>query len=130
MSDLTDDEFVVLSLAAAGHNMMAIARWEKPADTLVRRGFLVRHDKFNHEITAEGRVAIERHEANIRQQGTELLAAESDTRAKALVEANLAVEHLILAAKFAASATGDTLEYACRQWAEQIMNAAIRKIGQ
>jgi len=44
-----------LAISAQGENMLAIGRWEKPIDRLVELGLLKRFDKFNHEITPEGK---------------------------------------------------------------------------
>ena len=65
MSDLTDDEFVCLSLAGNGENMMAIGRWEKAMDHLVELKLLSRYDKFNHGITNAGRSALAEHEKQV-----------------------------------------------------------------
>ena len=65
MSELTDDEFVCLSLAGNGENMLAIGRWEKSIDHLVELGFMSRYDKFNHGITKTGRAALADHEKKV-----------------------------------------------------------------
>ena len=63
--NLSDDEFVVLTLAANGESMAAIGRWEKPIEHLVLLGMLHRHDKFNNVITSKGRQAHHAHEEKI-----------------------------------------------------------------
>ena len=58
MSDpfLSEDDLIVLSLAADGERMIAIGRWEKPTEKLEALGYLeYAPDKFNAVITAAGR---------------------------------------------------------------------------
>ena len=59
---LSEDDLIVLSLAADGESMAAIGRWEKPCDKLVRLGYLSRGDKFNNFITPEGKERWAREE--------------------------------------------------------------------
>ncbi len=62
-SDLTDDEFTLLMLAERGESLMPIGRWEKSVDSLVARGLLHRHDKFNNVITEKGKEAVRLRDA-------------------------------------------------------------------
>ena len=67
MSDLSQDELTILMIAAEGESMMPIGRWEKPLDSLVAKGLMHRHDKFNVVITPDGRKACkETEDGNIR----------------------------------------------------------------
>lgn len=59
---LTDDEAAVLMIANEGESMISIGRWEKPIDSLVARGLMIRHNKANAFITDAGRVAIKERE--------------------------------------------------------------------
>ena len=52
---LSDDELVVLSIAAEGESMIPIGRWEEPVKRLVTLGYLWSADKFNNLITERGR---------------------------------------------------------------------------
>lgn len=140
MPDLTDDEVTVLTLAAQGNSMMAVARWEKPADSLVEKGFLVRHDKFNHSITPAGRKALEQTQQQdeaaldnairqiMRAPPTAVSHGAQISQKQAAVNAEMAANHLVLAVQLSCSVTGDSIELAARQWAEQILAAALEKL--
>ena len=58
MSDLTQDEFTVLLIAAEGESMMPIGRWKEPLLSLTARELMYKNDDFNFVITALGRKAI------------------------------------------------------------------------
>lgn len=58
MSDLTQDEFTVLLIAAEGESMMPIGRWKEPLLALTERGLMLKNDEFNYAITALGRAAV------------------------------------------------------------------------
>ena len=58
MSDLTQDEFTVLLIAAEGESMMPIGRWKEPLLALTERGLMLKNDGFNYVITALGRKAV------------------------------------------------------------------------
>lgn len=65
MSDLTQDEFTVLLIAAEGESMMPIGRWKEPLLALTARELMYKNDEFNYVITALGRKAImERNETD------------------------------------------------------------------
>jgi hypothetical protein len=53
--ELSEDELLILSLAAEGESMMALGRWEKPVERLVAFGYLRAADQFNHFITTTGK---------------------------------------------------------------------------
>lgn len=66
-TELTQDEYMVLMIAASGEYMMPIGRWEKPVEDLVARGLLHRYDKFNNTITEAGKQAVKaREDADVR----------------------------------------------------------------
>ena len=72
MSDpfLSEDDLIVLSLAADGERMIAIGRWEKPTEKLEALGYLeYAPDKFNAVITAAGRERWTAEEAAERAPG-------------------------------------------------------------
>lgn len=132
---LTEDEYTVLAIAAGGNSMMAVARWEKPTESLAKKGFLERLDKFNHIITPTGRKVLEERERqdeatldnalrNVIEKGSKLSSAQH----KAAQEAELSVQHLVNAVSLSCSATGDSFAHACRQWSEQIVKAALERL--
>lgn len=58
MSDLTQDEFTILLIAAEGESIIPIGRWKEPTLALAERGLMLKNDDFNYVITAKGREAI------------------------------------------------------------------------
>lgn len=67
VSPLTTEESTVLQLAAAGESMIDMgehSKWHTAINSLVKRGFLHRHDQFNNVITPAGRAAIAAEEAD------------------------------------------------------------------
>ena len=125
MTELTEDERIVLTIAAEGESMMAIARWEKPIDALVARGLMQRGDKFNNFITPAGRAAIKQVEDEPYRQMLEagLNLRNQQEQARASVEQ--AAMHLMYAARASALATGDTPEFAAQSWSPKILERAI-----
>lgn len=69
---LSDDEFTVLMIAAEGQSMMPIGRWQEPVESLVAKGFLKEHDRFNCTITATGREALRAHDQGLTEKMIEL----------------------------------------------------------
>jgi hypothetical protein len=65
---LSDDEFTVLMIAAEGQSMMPIGRWQEPVESLVAKGFLKEHDKFNCVITPTGREALRKHDQGLTEK--------------------------------------------------------------
>lgn len=83
MSDLTQDEFTVLLIAAEGESMIPIGRWKEPLLALTERGLMLKNDEFNYEITALGRAAVvarnETDDADLRRlMGSKTLEADSE----------------------------------------------------
>lgn len=62
---LTDDELIVLEIAAQSGSILAIGRWEKPAKHLTELGCMKQLDQLNYGITDAGRVALEKEEAKV-----------------------------------------------------------------
>jgi len=51
MSELSQDEFTVLLIAAEGESMIPIGRWKAPILALTDRGFMRKDDDVNFSIT-------------------------------------------------------------------------------
>lgn len=128
MTDLTEDERIVLTIAAKGQSMIAIARWEKPIDSLVAKGLMVRHDKHNNLITNAGREAIAEDEdkpyRDLLETGIKLRNAHEQARQSA----EQAAQHLALAAR-ASAATGNSPQYAAEQWAKVVLDRALELLN-
>ena len=54
-SELSQDEFTVLLLAAEGESLAPIGRWKVPILALTERGLMRRNDEVNYAITDRGR---------------------------------------------------------------------------
>src|ERR1700687_2208975 len=97
MSDLTEDEVTVLMITQEGGKIAAIARWEKPCNSLVAKGLLFRHDKFNHSLTAAGKKALATQEKATDQALVAANNAVAVGRQQAMMSAEQAAQHLVLA---------------------------------
>lgn len=128
MSDLSDDEVTVLLIAAKGESMMPIGRWEAPVNSLVAKGLLRRHDKFNNVITDAGMKAAEKDEDDVARQMIEAnnVVAAGKQQARASAEA-IAVQ-LVDLAELSARTTGDDKVEALRKWARVILERALEKM--
>jgi hypothetical protein len=132
MSDLTQDELIVLLIAAEGESMMPIGRWEAPLRSLVAKGLMApqsgAHDPtgmFNCYITPEGRKACNKgDDDNIRA----LIGANNavvDARQKASARAEELAVLLAELATYSSSVTGDDKVEALREWARTILTRAL-----
>ena len=79
MSDLTQDEFTVLLIAAEGESMIPIGRWKVPILSLTERGLMRKNDDVNYEITAKGRQAVDERNAEDEESMRDLLEGHSKT---------------------------------------------------
>ena len=79
MSELSQDEFTVLLIAAEGESMCPIGRWRAPILSLTNRGLMTRNDGFNYGITAEGRKACEQRNEDDDKALRALLARDPKT---------------------------------------------------
>ena len=59
MSELTEDEFTCLLLAAEGEYLAPIGRWKVPILALTSRGLMRKIDEVNFVVTEDGRRACE-----------------------------------------------------------------------
>ncbi len=130
MSDLSDDEFTCLMITAQGESIMPIGRWERPVESLVAKGYLERHDKFNNTITPAGRAALQKRDHDDTTAMVTTFRAAADMQAKARSSADAAVMMLVEAAKASVSATGDTMQVAVMRWGQEIVQRALEKCGE
>ena len=125
MSDLSQDELTILMIAAEGESMMPIGRWEKPLDSLVAKGFMHRHDKFNVVITPAGRQACkETEDGNIRgliEANNTMVTGKETARRNAEAIAVQLVDLSELSSKL----TGDDKVEALRRWSKIILTRAL-----
>jgi hypothetical protein len=129
MSDLTYDELTVLLIACEGQSMMPIGRWEAPVESLVKKGFLSRSDKFNNYITDAGRAATTRSDdANFKaviETCNAIVVAQETAAARAEELAVLLAE----LARFSAQATGWAPQQSLKGWARIVLERAKELVG-
>lgn len=128
---LTDDEYTVLMIHQEGGSVAAIARWEKPCDSLVARGLLTRHDKFNHSITSAGRQAVKEREAQDDQalRGVVQKVGDAATTQASIQECvRQAADLLAQAARASSLVTGQTLATDVQRWGEVVIQEALMRL--
>ena len=79
MNELSIDEFTVLLLANEGESMIPIGMWKKPILALTERGLMRKNDEVNYEITAAGRSACDKINADDDRALHDLLARRDKT---------------------------------------------------
>lgn len=126
--ELTQDESTLLQLAATGESMMPIGRWEKPIESLVKKGFLHQHDKFNNVITAAGRQAIERDEEKTWENLAQAVMKTSSAQAEIQTYVRTAVDQLVRAVQLTQQLKGDSVSHALEQWSSVIFREAKDKL--
>lgn len=125
MTNLTDDEFTVLSIAGTGKSMIPIGRWKKPVEDLVAKGFLYRQDQNNNTITNAGREALDSKENEDAHAliGASNAIASGAKRVRDMAE--MAAHQLAAIARVSHSVAGDAPADAARKWSEIILNRAL-----
>jgi hypothetical protein len=125
MTDLTNDELAVLLIAAEGESMMPIGRWEAPVASLLAKGYLHAHDKFNNVITEAGRKACGKAEDDNARALITANNAVVDARQKAAARAEELAVLLAELATYSNSVTGDGKVKALREWGRIVMARAL-----
>jgi hypothetical protein len=128
-SPLTDDEAAVLEISAQGMPMIAIGRWQKPIESLLKRGFLkdVTGYKFNCVITEAGRAAMDGQEAeDDRALGTAIdRMREMAIAQKSIQEmAEQCAQVLVKIAEASSVVTGDAKDIAAKNWSKVFLDRA------
>lgn len=117
---LSDDEYTVLLIAKEGESMMPIGRWQPAVESLVRQGYLHRHDKFNNVITDKGRAVVAEHEQGLDdgffQNSVSVVTTQHDL-AKQGEEIAQALANL---ARLSAKVTGQTPAADLLKWTQAI----------
>lgn len=128
MTEITDDEYTVLMIAAQGECMIPIGRWEVSIKNLHARGLMRKIDDVNYVITQAGRDAAEQREhgddnllRDVFKQAGNVSAARNDAAA----QIEQAAKHLAEAARLSAKATGATPESAVHSWVNPLASRAI-----
>lgn len=139
MSDLTDDELTVLTLAAQGAPMIPIGRWKAPAEKLIRLGYLQPTPSagdpsggFNLQATEKGKaLALSQHQEEEARQDEALRGFLQ----RAGIQQQLALKGQEIAKQLAEMATLSvtvkkaTRKEALREWSRIILERALELIG-
>lgn len=124
MADLSDDEYVVLAIAAEGQSMMQVGRWQAPTEHLVELGFLVAHDKFNCFITPKGRQAAAEHEKKTDDASLRIGVEIHNTRIRTKAILEEAAAKLAEAAQLGQRVSGGEIDTHIAQAAREIIKRA------
>jgi hypothetical protein len=129
MTDLTSDELTVLLIACEDQSMMPIGRWEAPVESLVKKGFLSRSDKFNNYITDAGRAAAKQSDDDnfkaVIETRNAIVVAHDKAKARAEEIAALLAE----LAKYSAAQVGGQPLGALREWGKIVLERAKELVG-
>ncbi len=135
MTDLSQDELTVLMIAATGEPMMPIGRWEAPAKSLIKKGFLKGRcspqdpdGMFNLHITPEGVIAAEQGENDSYKQVLNVGATIQHEQKKARKQAEQIAVQLVDLAEASSKITGDTKVDALRRWSEIVLTRALEML--
>ena len=129
MTQMSDDEFTVLSIADKGESMMPLGRWQQPVEHLVELGYLMAADRFNNFITSEGKVALREHSDEVdTAMGVALIKA-NNLRVAYREHGDDIAKKLAEMAKQAAEATGDPLMVALQKCAAAVRDRALELLG-
>ena len=79
MSELTEDEFTCLLLAAEGEYLAPIGRWKAPILALTSRGLMRKIDMVNYVVTEDGRRACEERNAEDERALSSILESNKKT---------------------------------------------------
>lgn len=124
MTDLSDDEWTCLMIAAEGASMMAVGRWEASVDSLVAKGLMQRNDKFNNFITPAGREAAKQHEAKTDDASLRIGVEVHNTRVRAKQILEEAAAKLAEAAQLGQRVSGGEIDTHIAQAAREIIKRA------
>jgi len=125
---VTDDEFVVLMIAAKGEYMLPIGHWKPSIEALTQKGLMCsQHINGGPQylITRAGRDAIHEREQEETVQFANASArvVQAQKQARDLVE--VTAKSLAETARASARVTGDTPETAARKWSPLILTRAL-----
>jgi hypothetical protein len=136
---LTDDEYIVLTIAAKGEPMMPIGKWKPAAESLVAKGYLRGTPSpqdpsgmFNLRITPEGARASEQAEKGQDELLAQVLTVSGSIgrlQKKARSSAEQIAVQLVDLASLSEQATGEDKKTALERWARIILTRSLEMIG-
>lgn len=114
VTELTSDELTVLLIAHQGERLIPMGRWEAPVKSLAAKGLLRKENDVNYVCTDAGHAG---HAEADKQEGDYLreTVPMRNAFAQYQLSSQEACKHLVVAAKSAASVTGDSLEEALQK---------------
>lgn len=131
ITPLTPEERAVLEICANNGVIADIgeySKWHDPINSLLRRGFLQRHDQFNNSITPAGRAAYEEHgDDDIREIIHASNAINGRQAAASAVIAQIA-ENMAKLARVTSALTGDEPKVAAKKWFDIALEATYQAI--
>ena len=127
---LTDQEYTVLMICNEGQSIAAIGPWEKPCDNLVESGFLQRHDKFNHSITAKGRQALHAYEEKVDLGLVEACNKVAVAKTQAQLSIEECVKQMVIAVRATNLATGESYTDATNRWMQIVYQKVLEQFAQ
>ena len=134
ITQLSDDEFTVLSIASQGESLADLgqfSRWSAPINSLLRRGLMIQKDKFNNIITPAGKEALEGHEKDQDKVIGRMIEVSSQigaAQAKIRDMVNQVSDALVAIGKESNKVTGEDARLAARRWASIAADEAVKKL--
>lgn len=127
---LSDDEYIVLTIANEQQSMMAIGKWQSVVNGLVEKGLMHRHDQFNNTISSKGRQALFAHEEKVDLGIIEAANKVALAKSQAQFAAEEAARQLVIASRATNAATGQATVEAANTWAHLILQKALEKLSE
>jgi hypothetical protein len=139
MTELTDDEYIVLTIAAQGEPMMPIGKWKPAAESLVAKGYLQGTSSpqdpqgmFNLRITPAGVKASQESETAMDALFGQIITQSNQIghlQKKARAAAEQIAVQLVDLASLSEQATGEDKKTALERWARIILTRSLEMIG-
>lgn len=133
---ISEEEYALLMIHSQGGNVADLgehSKWHHPLVSLVSRGYLKRHDQFNHSLTTAGEAVLAgREQEEDRDLARIIEGAGAAQRHQAAIRAvcEQIVDMLVQIGKASASATGDASYVAARIWGKICIDEAAKKLGE
>ena len=125
---LSDEEIAVLELSHQGNSMMPIGRWEKSVERLVRLGYLRAFDRFNNEITDQGRYALEQARENTDAQLTLAVSQITKLGQEYAVKKREICGLLVSIIRVTATVTGSSIQEAADNVLSEVLKVVREKL--
>jgi hypothetical protein len=124
MTDISQDEMTVLSIAAEGQHVAPIGRWKPAVLSLTLKGLMQRVDDVNYTITAQGRIEQAGEDDKAIREILESGAKIENARTQATQSVEQAALHLSYAARASSLITGQSTGHEVDKWLEVVRDRA------